>query len=162
MFNIVRPILYCELETVTGSNCIFCIRKGITITMDVSKQSMMSKFASSFMYYFGMVSISIKKTAYKKREISYFIFDMYISKVNYHYSIAIFYVWALWIQILISMVGFLSAQTTNSEHVTTNQRFATEYCEVYGCNPLKAVTAVRYCRICIRGHNHRGEQDNQG
>ena len=90
MFNIVRPILYCELETVTGSNCIFCIRKGITITMDVSKQSMMSKFASSFMYYFGMVSISIKKTAYKKREISYFIFDMYISKVNYHYSIAIF------------------------------------------------------------------------
>ena len=59
------------------------------------------------------------------------------------------------IQVLISLVGFLSAQ---SDHVTTNQRFATEYCEVYGCNPLKAVTAVRYCRICIRGHDHRGKQ----
>ena len=60
------------------------------------------------------------------------------------------------IQVISLLVGLISAQSSNSEHVTTNQRFASEYCEVYGCNPLKAVTAVRYCRICIRGHNHMG------
>ena len=60
------------------------------------------------------------------------------------------------IQVIFLLVGLISAQSSDSEHVTTNQRFASEYCEVYGCNPLKAVTAVRYCRICIRGHNHMG------